>query len=55
MKDEIEQIQKNDTWELMPAPKDKKVIGVKWIYKLKHNIDRSITKHKACLVAKGYS
>ena len=31
------------------------VIGLKWIYKTKYNEDGSIQKHKACLVAKGYS
>ncbi|KAK4401017.1 Retrovirus-related Pol polyprotein from transposon TNT 1-94 [Sesamum angolense] len=36
-------------------PKDKDVIGVKWIYKTKLNADGSIQKHKARLVAKGYS
>lgn len=39
MEDEIEQIQKNNTWELMPTPKNK-VISIKWIYKLKHNPTR---------------
>ncbi|KAL0387727.1 UNVERIFIED_CONTAM: Retrovirus-related Pol polyprotein from transposon RE2 [Sesamum radiatum] len=41
--------------ELTDRPKDKEVIGVKWIYKTKLNADGSIQKHKARLVAKGYS
>ncbi|KAL0340068.1 UNVERIFIED_CONTAM: Retrovirus-related Pol polyprotein from transposon RE1 [Sesamum radiatum] len=48
-------IEKNNTWELADKPKDKEVIGVKWIYKTKLNADGSIQKHKARLVAKGYS
>ena len=32
----------------------KSTIGVKWIYKLKFNMDGRISKHKACLVAHGY-
>ncbi|KAL0368055.1 UNVERIFIED_CONTAM: putative mitochondrial protein [Sesamum calycinum] len=48
-------IEKNNTWELADRPKDKEVIGVKWIYKTKLNADGSIQKHKARLVAKGYS
>ncbi|KAL0294285.1 UNVERIFIED_CONTAM: Retrovirus-related Pol polyprotein from transposon RE2 [Sesamum radiatum] len=55
MKEEIKMIEKNDTWELTERPKDKEVIGVKWIYKTKLNADGSIQKHKARLVAKGYS
>jgi len=32
----------------------KSTIGVKWIYKLKFNMDGSISKHKEHLVAQGY-
>ena len=51
----ISMIEKNKTWELVDKPKDKPVIGLKWIYKTKFNEDGSIQKHKARLVAKGYS
>ncbi|KAL0364919.1 UNVERIFIED_CONTAM: Retrovirus-related Pol polyprotein from transposon TNT 1-94 [Sesamum angustifolium] len=52
MEEEIKMIEKNNTWELADRPKDKEVIGVKWIYKTKLNADGSIQKHKARLVAK---
>ena len=55
MDTEISMIEKNKTWELIDKPKDKPVIGLKWIYKTKFNEDGSIQKHKARLVAKGYS
>ncbi|KAK4394488.1 Retrovirus-related Pol polyprotein from transposon RE2 [Sesamum angolense] len=55
MEEEIKMIEKNNTWELADRPKDKEVIGVKWIYKTKLNADGSIQKHKTRLVAKGYS
>jgi len=48
-------IEKNETWMLVDRPIHKKVIGVKWIFKTKLNADRSINKHKARLVVKGYS
>ncbi|KAL0441848.1 UNVERIFIED_CONTAM: Retrovirus-related Pol polyprotein from transposon RE2 [Sesamum radiatum] len=35
MEEEIKMIEKNNTWELTDRPKDKEVIGVKWIYKTK--------------------
>jgi hypothetical protein len=45
----------NVTWELVALPKDKKIIGCKWVYKVKHNVDGSVTKYKTRLVAKGYA
>lgn len=37
MTEEIEQIKKNETWTLVPRPKEKNVIGTKWIFKNKLN------------------
>jgi hypothetical protein len=45
----------NVTWELVALPKDKKIIGCKWVYKVKHNVDGFVSKYKARLVAKGFS
>ena len=39
----------------LPLPKEKKTIGYKWVYKVKHNSDGSISKYKARLVAKGHA
>nr|KYP76790.1 Retrovirus-related Pol polyprotein from transposon TNT 1-94 [Cajanus cajan] len=55
MEEEIKMIEKNNTWDLVDYPKDKDIIGVKWVYKTKLNPDGTIQKHKARLVAKGYS
>ncbi|KAH9316652.1 hypothetical protein KI387_025279, partial [Taxus chinensis] len=46
MDDEIDAITKNQTWELMDLPKGKDVIGVKWLYKTKYNVDGKVQKHK---------
>ena len=54
MKEELDMIEKHQTWELTEKPKDKNVIGVKWVYRTKLNVDGSINKHKARLVVKGY-
>ena len=48
-------IEKNGTWELVEKLTAKPIIGVKWVYKTKLNLNRSINKKKARLVAKGYS
>lgn len=55
MKDEMQSIKDNGTWELADLPKDRKAIGCKWLYKVKTNIDGSIQRFKARLVAKGFS
>jgi hypothetical protein len=43
------------TWELVALLEDKKIIGCKWVYKVKHNADGSVSRCKARLVAKGYA
>ena len=54
MKEELESIERNGTWELVKLPKGKKAIGVKWVYKVKHKPNGKIAKYKARLVAKGF-
>jgi len=55
MNEELDQIEKNDTWELVPKPLDKNVIGTKWIFKNKLNENGEVIKNKARLVYKGYA
>jgi hypothetical protein len=31
MDEQLDQIEKNETWELVPRPKNKNVIGTKWV------------------------
>ncbi|KAJ1704596.1 hypothetical protein LUZ63_004375 [Rhynchospora breviuscula] len=54
MASEISALARNNTWSLVPPQPDQKVIGCKWVYKLKRKADGSIERHKARLVAKGY-
>ena len=55
MDEEMAALDVNETWDLVPLPKDKNMIGCKWIYKVKHNADGSVSRYKARLVAKGYA
>ena len=55
MKSEMLSLEKNETWELVPRPKNKNIIGSKWVYKIKRNSDGSINRYKSRCVAQGYS
>eukprot|EP00253_Pinus_taeda_P018080 PITA_18080 len=54
MDEEMNAIERNKTWDLFDLPKGKEVIGVKWVYKSKCNVEGKIERHKARLVVKGY-
>jgi len=55
MEPEIKMIEKNNTWELVNYPLGIDIIGVKLVYKTKLKPNGTIQKHKARLVANGYS
>lgn len=54
MDKEMQSIEENNTWRLTKVLLRKKVIRLKWIFKLKNNAEEIILKNKARLVAKGY-
>ena len=55
MVEEYSSIMTNDVWEVVPRPKDRSVVGLRWIYKIKYAADGNIEKYKARFVAKGYA
>ena len=55
MVEEMKALSKNETWELVTPPPDKKLVGCKWIFNVKHKADGSIERFKARLVAKGFT
>ena len=52
---EMHSIKANKVWELVDLPEGKKTVGCKWVFKHKLDVDGSIERHKAHLVAKGHS
>jgi hypothetical protein len=55
MIEEMEALEKNGTWELSALPDNKKVVGCKWVFTIKHTPNGKVQRYKARLVAKGYS
>ena len=55
MDEELDQIEMNQTWELVPKPKNKNVIGTKWVFRNKLNEYEKVIRNKVRLVCKGYA
>jgi hypothetical protein len=55
MQDELNNFTRNQVWELVEIPKNKNVIGTKWVYRNKQDEHGIVVKNKARLVSKGYS
>ncbi|RDX82446.1 putative mitochondrial protein, partial [Mucuna pruriens] len=50
MKEEMKALEKNSTWEIVDRPKDKSVVGCRWIYTVKCKSDGILKRYKAKLV-----
>jgi hypothetical protein len=55
MQDEITALHTQGTWSLVSLPAKRNLVGCKWIFKIKRHSDGSIARHKARLVAQGFS
>jgi hypothetical protein len=55
MTEEFEAHVKNKTWSVVKYVEGMSVIGCKWVYKLKRDVNGSVTRYKARIVAKGYN
>ena len=54
MQKEMESIHSNEVWDLVELPKDRKLVGNKWVFKNKTKADGLIERYKARLVAQGF-
>ncbi|KAJ9535164.1 hypothetical protein OSB04_un001757 [Centaurea solstitialis] len=54
MQEELNQFERLGVWRLVPRPKNKTIIDLKWIFKNKKDEDGIVTRNKARLVAKGF-
>ncbi|KAH9763957.1 hypothetical protein KPL70_001353 [Citrus sinensis] len=56
MDEEMMSLKKNHTWNLIERPANKRIVGCKWIYRIKEGIpDVEPQRYKARLVAKGFT
>ncbi|KAL8155216.1 hypothetical protein AgCh_000556 [Apium graveolens] len=55
MQEELNEFERNKVWTLVPIPKNRSVVGSKWVFRNKTDSDGLITRNKARLVGKGYS
>lgn len=55
VEEELHNLESHHTWEFEELPHNRKAIGSKWGFRVKHNPDRSVARFKARLVAQGFS
>ena len=55
MTEELEALETNHTWDIVPLPPLKRPIGCKWVFTIKYLSDGRRERYKARLVAQGYN
>jgi len=55
MGDEMDSMSRNKVWKLVDLPTQRKSIGNKWVFKIKHQADSSIDNFKVRLVVKRFT
>ncbi|GKU86831.1 hypothetical protein SLEP1_g1306 [Rubroshorea leprosula] len=55
MIEEMNALDKNETWDIVTRPKERRIVGCKWVFTVKFKVDGTLERYKARLVAKGYT
>ena len=55
IQEELNNFTCNEVWVLEAPPKDKNIIGTKWVFRNKQDEHGVVVRNKARLVAKGFS
>jgi len=50
---EISALESNQTWDIILLPKNKTVIGYKWVFKIKYNVDGTVERYKTKISGEG--
>lgn len=54
MDEEVQALEENSTWQIIDLPSDAKILGGKWVYKIKCGLDSEPSRYKARWVARSY-
>jgi len=55
IKEKLDQLEGLGMWKLVDRPRGVNVVGSKWVFRVKRNTSREVVRHKARLVAQGFS
>ena len=55
MQSELNEFERNKVSYLVERPLDRTIIGTKWVFRNKLNVDGEIIRNKSRLVAQGYN
>jgi hypothetical protein len=55
MTEEYRALLGNDTWDLVPPPRNANIVSGKWVFRHKLKPDGSLDRYKACWVLRGFS
>ena len=55
MDEELAALNSRGTWELVPRPPSTSIVTCRWVFSVKHNPDGTVARHKARLVARGFT
>uniref|UniRef100_A0ABD2X129 Reverse transcriptase Ty1/copia-type domain-containing protein n=1 Tax=Trichogramma kaykai TaxID=54128 RepID=A0ABD2X129_9HYME len=53
--EEMNALEKNDTWDVVDTPNDRTLIGYKWVFKVKNQTGDKPPRYKARLCAQGFT
>ena len=55
MLEELTSLEENNTWRIVPLLKGKHAVRSRWVFKTKFHLEGSMERHKAHLVAQGFT